>query len=217
MPFQFFERDEGWDIVERRLPHWDQPGTLVFITFRTCDSLPAKVVRVWYAERDRWLRSHGIDPEASDWRMAVDRLDKPIRREFRRRLDSHSHDQLDRCHGACVLRRPDLSKIVADSLLHFDGDRYWLTDFVVMPNHVHVLAAFASEAGMLRQCESWKRFTARKINSTLGQTGRFWQQDAFDHLVRSERQFQYLRDYIANNPKKAKLNPGEYRHYRAEL
>ncbi|MEJ7594383.1 MAG: hypothetical protein WKF77_22850 [Planctomycetaceae bacterium] len=74
------------------------------------------------------------------------------------------HAELDKSYGACVLRDPVNAKIVADSLRKFDGDRYWLTDFVVMPNHVHLLVSFADDDSMLRQCEGWKRFTARTIN-----------------------------------------------------
>ena len=85
-----------------------------------------------------------------------------------------------------------------------------MTDFVVMPNHVHVLVAFPNAESQLAQCESWKHFTAVKINRKLGQERRFWQQDGFDHLVRSNEQFEYLRLYIAGNPKKANLQPGEY-------
>jgi putative transposase len=107
-------------------------------------------------------------------------------------------------------RQTDGRELLAASLHFFDGDRYELTDFVVMPNHVHVLATFPDEGAMLRQCESWKHFMATKINRCLGRTGRFWQQDAFDHLVRSTEQFAYLRKYIAENPKKANLHPGEY-------
>jgi putative transposase len=116
-----------------------------------------------------------------------------------------------------VLRRPELSAIVAESLLKFDGERYELTDFVVMPNHVHVLAAFPDEDSMLRQCDSWKHFTGREIHRTLGRRGKFWQQDGFDHLVRSIEQFTHLRRYIAENPRKARLRPDEYRHYSKEL
>ncbi|MBI3823733.1 MAG: transposase [Planctomycetes bacterium] len=90
-------------------------------------------------------------------------------------------------------------------------------DFVVMPNHVHMLAAFPDQKAMLAQCESWKHFTAVPINRRLGRKGRFWQQDAFDHLVRSEEQFWYLRDYIANNPVQAGLRPSEYMHYSKPL
>jgi type I restriction enzyme R subunit len=116
-----------------------------------------------------------------------------------------------------VLRRPELAGLVAKSLRHFDGERYLMLDFVVMPNHVHLLAAFPDEAAMLAQCESWKHYTATGINRALGQKGRFWQADAFDHLVRSERQFAYLRHYIADNPKKAGLRAGEYLHYSRPL
>lgn len=66
---------------------------------------------------------------------------------------------------------------------------------------------------MLEQCQSWKRYTARKINQELGLSGSFWQEDAFDHLVRAESQFKWLRRYIAHNPVKAKLKEGEYRHW----
>ncbi|MBN1853037.1 MAG: hypothetical protein JW829_09950 [Pirellulales bacterium] len=52
---------------------------------------------------------------------------------------------LDECHGACLLKQADLARIVADSLFHFDSDRYLLTDFVVMPNHVHLMASFFDE------------------------------------------------------------------------
>jgi len=120
---------------------------------------------------------------------------------------------LDELHGNCPLRRPELSKIVADSLHHFNHDRYELSDFVVMPNHVHLLAAFPTVEGMLQQCESWKHFTATKINKALGRRGHFWQQDGFDHLVRSVQQFDYFRRYIAENPKKAHLKSGEYVWY----
>jgi len=81
------------------------------------------------------------------------------------------------------------------------------TDFVVMPNHVHLLAAFPDEGSMLAQCESWKHYTATKINRFLGRSSRFWQQDGFDHLVRSVEQFEYLRAYIADNPRRAHLPP----------
>lgn len=38
-----------------------------------------------------------------------------------------------------MLEDPANAKIVADALRHFDGERYELASFVVMPNHVHVL------------------------------------------------------------------------------
>lgn len=138
-------------------------------------------------------------------------------RQFFDAFDNRWHDALDSCYGDCVLKVPDLAGIVADSLLHFDGDRYLMLDFVVMPNHVHFLASFPSEPAMLEQCESWKHYTATKINRRLGSKGRFWQQDGFDHLLRSESQFEYVRRYIAANPTRARLAAGEFVHYSKRL
>ena len=89
-------------------------------------------------------------------------------------------------------------------------------DFVVMPNHVHLLASFPTEDAMKSQCDSWLHFTAFQINKRLGRKGKFWQQEPFDHLVRSVEQYEYLRRYIVENPIKAKLSPGEYYYRRYE-
>ena len=122
---------------------------------------------------------------------------------------------LDECHGSCPLRRPELATLVGESLRSFDGTRYHLTDFVVMPNHVHLLVAFPDEAAMLVQCEGWKRFTAVRLNRLLGRSGRFWQVDGFNHLVRDETHFEKFRRYIADNPRQAGLKNGEYFWYSA--
>jgi type I restriction enzyme R subunit len=49
---------------------------------------------------------------------------------------------------------------VADSLLHFDDERYRMGDFVVMPNHVHLLANFPTVEEMKAQSDSWLHYTA---------------------------------------------------------
>ncbi len=217
IPFELFDAGRDVLIVERRLPHWSQTGTICFITFRSHDSMPKHVLRAWYAERENWLRAHDIDPNDANWREALSRMDSESARTFLDDFWNRWHDALDVGHGACVLRQPELSSIVARSLHHFDGDRYRLLDFVVMPNHVHVLCSFPDEESMLSQRESWKHFTATQINRRLGRKGRFWQRDGFDHLIRSEDQFQYLRQYIADNPRKARLDNGEFVHFSASL
>lgn len=213
MHMQVFDPNQDYEIVQRRLPHWSQAGTICFITWRTWDSIPEEVLGEWIEQRNQWLLARGIDPKCSDWKGQLEYLGSTIAADFRRQLSDRWNEQLDDCHGSCVLRRPALSKIVADSLHHFDGDRYELTDFVVMPNHVHVLVAFPDEGSMLRQCESWKHYTATQINRILRRSGRFWQQDGFDHLVRSTEQFEYLKFYIAENPRRCGLMTNEYVHF----
>ena len=133
--------------------------------------------------------------------------------QFKMEFNRVREDFMDTCQGRCLLRCSELSTIVANSLLHFDGDRYRMGDFVIMPNHVHILAAFATEETMQEQCDSWLHYTAFRINQAIGEKGKFWQQEPFDHLVRSPEQYEYLRQYIANNPRKAGLTSGEF-YYR---
>ena len=137
------------------------------------------------------------------------------RHEFDFHFNRCRETKLDECLGACVLKRPELAKIVADSMLHFDGDRYQMGDFVVMSNHVHLLAAFATPEFMERQFDSWLHYTAVHINRRMGTQGKLWQQEPFDHLVRSPEQYEYLRKYIADNAAKAGLPTGSflYRRY----
>ncbi len=213
MDLHFFDRQSDYTVIERKLPHWVQPGVVCFITWRTDDSIPPTVLEEWRHERRMWLRPHQINPLASDWRRQLQGLDSPAQTEFYQHFSLRWHNELDKCHGACTLRDRSNAEIIANSLHHFDGDRYELTDFVVMPNHIHLLAAFPAEDSMLAQCESWKHDTAHQINHRLGTSGRFWQQDGFDHLVRSLEQFEHFRRYIARNGIKAKLSSSDYLRY----
>jgi hypothetical protein len=187
-----------------------------FVTWRTADSLPAEAhVRIT-KQRERILLAYGLDPRG-DWKDALAQRAVTDRGRVHWDMFREWDRELDLGAGACVLARPELSAIVLNSVLHFDGDRYVVTDVVVMPNHVHLLVAFRDADSMLKQCASWKRFTARRINEILGQRGEFWQVEQFDHLVRSLEQFEHYRRYIADNPHLANLPPGSYRWFTRAL
>ncbi|MCA9136699.1 MAG: hypothetical protein KDB00_08070 [Planctomycetales bacterium] len=188
-----------------------QDGTITFITMRLADSIPEEVILRWERERLEYLRSRGI--ESADWRDGRLELTGTERSKFDRHFHRLREDELDTCRGACQLRDVTAAETVADSLLHFDEDRYLMGDFIVMPNHVHLLAVFPTGDLMRKQCYSWMKYTATLINRFNGDRGTLWQEEPFDHLVRSEEQLTYLRNYIAQNPTKAGLKPGEY-HYR---
>jgi len=204
-----FDPSAAWDTYAHWRPHWSQPGAVVFITFRTADSIPAEVIERWDREKERWLRQRGKDT-GEHWSTIVPTLTARERFDFHKQFNRCREEFLDSCHGRCLLRRPELARIVADSLLHFDGQRYLMGDFVVMPNHVHMLAVFSSPDALKNQCDSWLHDTAFRIHQEIGEKGKFWQQEPFDHLVRSPEQYDYLRQYIADNPYNAGLKPGEY-------
>lgn len=215
MAFQFFNPAKKVNVTHGHLPHWDQEGATYFITWRTADSIPKGVWTRWKQERDAWLVTHGIDPLAWDWRRQVEELSDEERQDFRR-FSKALENELDAGHGECVLRRLELAEMVTNALRFFDGQRYELGDFVVMPNHVHLLVGGMARNAMLKQVESWKKWSAIKINEALGRSGRFWQDESFDHLVRSEASFEKFRKYIQENPVKAGLKKGEFVWWRRE-
>ncbi len=212
----FFDRNEGWSVIERGLPHWTQAGSLCFVTWRANDSLPNSVLDRLDREIAEVLRTEGIDRDG-DWKTAFARRSPAQRGRVPWKLFEARDRYLDQGYGACLLGQSKLSAIVESSLRKFDEDRYFLTDCVVMPNHAHFIAAFPEEAAMMKQCTEWKRFTARGINEQAERSGEFWQIDQFDHLIRSVEQFEHYRRYIADNPRRAGLQRGEYRHYQKEL
>jgi len=210
------------------LPHWRQDGVTYFVTWRTADSMPKKLVDAWYAEREAWLKMHpepwDTKTEESYYQLFPDRWEK----------------WLDECHGECLLAKPDLRKIVEDVLIHDDASRvaaatpssreqrddtvagafnqsdeaslsasttgalqppkYRLKDFVVMPNHVHVLVTPLGEYTLSEAVQEWKSVSSHRINKALGRKGDFWQKDYFDHIVRSADQLGKFRSYIQRNP-----------------
>jgi putative transposase len=213
MPFEFFDKTMDLRITAGNLPHWFQPGVTYFITWRTDDSIPRDVLDLWVRRRDDWLRRHGIDPRGPRWRARLDSLPERQQREFHSTFSREFLEYLDRGHGDCVLKRRDLADIVAKSLRHFEGQRYPLGDFVVMPNHVHLLVCLLGATDVEDQCHSWKKYTATQINQVLDRQGRFWHEESFDHLVRGPEQFDGFRRYIADNPTKAGLREGGYLHW----
>lgn len=119
---------------------------------------------------------------------------------------------LDQGAGECVLRDSGAARIVADSLLHFDGERYELGCFVVMPNHVHVVVRpLTPDVYPLEKIlQSWKRHTSKGIHRLRGTSGSLWQEEYFDRIIRDEEHLWRSIQYIGRNPQTARLRTGEY-------
>jgi putative transposase len=157
------------------LPHFDSPETVQTVAFRLFDSLPRSV----YDE--------------------ITAL--PIAGKRRQRLDA----LLDEGRGACVLREPKNAEIVENALVHFDGERYRLLAWVVMPNHVHAMVEQVEGYRLSDIVHSWKSYTAKAINGVRKRSGSLWAPDYFDRFVRDERHYAAALHYIEGNPVKAGL------------
>ena len=197
---RFNEFDAQGELTTKQghLPHWEQPGATYFVTFRLADSIPREVVAQWQEERATWLKLH---PQPWDWRTA---------REYIERFEEQRERWLDQGHGSCLLGQPQAASIIADSLKHFDHERYILDRYVVMPNHIHVLIKPLGHNSMTDILHSWKSFTANEVNRAFARTGPLWMEESFDTIVRDAEHLHACRQYIARNPQKAGLGSAQY-------
>jgi len=110
------------------------------------------------------------------------------------------------CDGPFYLRQPAIADMVVSAIQYNSNTlgHYLLHAFVVMPNHVHLLITPA--IALPKLTKSLKGITAKQANTMLALTGsRFWQEESYDHLVRDEREFEEIRNYIEENPVRAGL------------
>ena len=91
-----------------------------------------------------------------------------------------------------------------------NGKRFELHAAVVMPDHVHMLLT------PMRDATGWpyalpailkiiKGVSARSVNKLLGSSGPVWQDESFDHVLRSGESFAEKLEYIRQNPLRASL------------
>jgi hypothetical protein len=136
-------------VKQGNLPHWQQNRRTYFITWRTGDSIPTGVLRTWHAQRDLWLRGNGVTLEG------VNTLPASKQRQYHELFTLPWHAYLDAGHGRCLLRHPNIRQLIEQTLRHFDKERYDLGDFVLMPNHVHLLVTPFPDEDIERLCFSW--------------------------------------------------------------
>ena len=176
---------KGW-FSRGYLPHFDHAGLLQSITFRLADAVPVETIMQWRQELGL-----GNEADANDSRMA----------ELRERLERYE----DNGHGDCHLRRDDAATVAQDALLHFDGKRYRLLAWCVMPNHVHVLVETTPGYTLSDIVHSWKSYTAKVINRLIGRDGAVWMPEYHDRYIRDDRHLNAAVEYIETNPVTAGL------------
>ncbi len=165
------------------LPHVEAGSVPQHIVFRLYDSLPRGLLAQWSEELTRIA---DVDERSA---------------ERVRRVEV----ALDAGSGCCFLRRPEIARIAATALLRFDGQRYQLHAWCIMPNHVHALVTPAPSVTLSALLHTWKSFSAKQANRVLGRSGAFWMQEYFDRYIRDERHFVRVVEYIHNNPVAAGL------------
>lgn len=176
---------KGWH-SRGYLPHFDSGKVAQSVTFRLVDSLPQEKLNILEEQLS-------LLPETL------------AERERRTSIEQW----LDSGMGCCVLRHPEIAELVQNALLRFDGERYHLVAWGIMPNHVHVLLEPIMPLASI--VKSWKSWTGKYARSRAMELGLavpghgFWMREYWDRFIRNEEHFQKAIRYIHENPVKAQL------------
>lgn len=176
------------------LPHFDSGKVVQSVTFRLADSLPQEKLRIL---EEQLAKMPKINAE----------------RERRTSIEQW----LDAGMGCCVLGQPEIAALVQNALFQFDGERYFLIAWCIMPNHVHVL--LEPKISLPSILQSWKSWTGKNARIKAQELGLavpaqgFWMREYWDRFIRNEEHFQQVICYIHENPVKAGLcsSPEEWR------
>ena len=214
----------------KHIPHYDIKNAYQSITYRLADSLPTRVLNELSKELDKMEKLSG-EMNDSSFHGEIDNSlfhgevgsssfhgemgGSPIKKN-KQKLEAQRRQKieqyLDAGHGCCILKKPEIAQIIIDNWQFFDGQRYDLIAYVVMPNHVHVLIKSHDKWPLRKVLHSWKSYTAKEIKEILLKTGEppvlpesIWQADYWDRFIRNDNHFLRTIDYIHDNPVKAGL------------
>ena len=178
---------KDWHRRFHSVPHRENKA-LQSITFRLYDSLPKEVIEEIKLK---------LDINEDD-----DSCDSIQYQRLRQKIAEYE----DAGYGQCFLRDERIAAIMQDTLKHFDGERYQLMCWCIMPNHVHVLIEVNEGWSLSRIMHGWRSYTAKEANRILGRTGKFWMEEYYDRYIRDDNHLQQTINYILNNPANAGLD-----------
>jgi putative transposase len=113
-----------------------------------------------------------------------------------------------RDRGKNILAFSHIAKIIFNAVEAYEQRQFWFVRFMLlMPDHLHGIFDFPSDASMQALFANWKRFLSRKY-------GIHFQRDFFDHRLRSDESFGQKVEYIRYNPVRAGLvsKPEDWPH-----
>src|SRR5579872_1649809 len=101
-----------------------------------------------------------------------------------------------------IFRRETTANLLIETLAHYrDEERFLLHEFVIMPDHIHLLLTPAQEISLERAMQ----FIKGGFSYRMGQRGSVWQPSFSNHRVRDFEDYENHREYIRMNPVRARL------------
>ena len=134
---------------------------------------------------------------------------KPSRDIYRRNLPHIQAPERPIFITFCTLDRwalpPSVRGTVMQHCLHDNGSKIHMHGLVVMPDHVHLILSLLRDSrgsifGLAEVMKGIKGASSHTINKALGRKGCLWQDESYDHVLRSEESLREAVEYICNNP-----------------
>ncbi|MGB8886286.1 MAG: transposase [Candidatus Korobacteraceae bacterium] len=90
--------------------------------------------------------------------------------------------------------------------------KFQVRDFVVMPNHVHLLITVGEDMAVEKAVQLMKGGFSYRLKKEFGYAGEVWQRGFSDVRIEDRESFLQHREYIAQNPVKRGLanSPEEF-------
>jgi putative transposase len=199
--FRGLDPDEKVHVYRRHMPHWRQPGATYFVTFRLADSLPQEKLDEIKRMRQEWERTHLPPRSEGAWE---DHCRDVIRR---------TEAWFDEGYGSCIFRHEASANAMEEALHHFQNDRYFLSCYVIMPNHAHMILRPLGDWDLEYLLQGLKGVVARSVNQLRDERGTIWQEEFYDRIVRDSEHLWRIVQYVGSNPRRAGLTPSESRRW----
>ena len=102
------------------------------------------------------------------------------------------------------------ARLLIDTLYHYHGSAYLLHEFVIMPDHIHVL--LTPTTNLEKAVQFIKGGFSYRAKKELGSNMEVWQKGFSDHRIRDAGDYLQHVEYIRRNPVRKNLceRPEEY-------
>lgn len=170
---------KGW-YKRKNLPHLDCDEVIQFITYRLFDSVPKDQISRWRDE------------------LEITDLTTRCSTKYKQLLKRISEYE-DSGYGACYLKNSMIYDIVKNSFLFYDGRKYDLIKWVIMPNHIHIVIKQKPGVSLPTIIQNWKSYTSSEANKILNRKGEFWMDNYYDTYIRDDEHLEAVIKYIDKN------------------
>jgi len=108
--------------------------------------------------------------------------------------------------GTSVFQVTEVAEILVKTLLEYQGKgNYLLHEFVLMPDHLHLLLTPAESTSLEKALQLIRGGSSHEIHRVRGSNSQIWQSGFHESRVRDWNDYKNKLDYIHFNPVVAKL------------